>query len=70
MIELALEFAKDSDKYNVSIVHGGAEDEANNIKEMIMPLLPNFNIFTDGQVSPVLGVHTGPGTVGIAIQKL
>ena len=70
MIELALDFAKGSDKYNVSIVHGGAEDEANNIKEMIMPLLPNCNIFTDGQVSPVLGVHTGPGTVGIAIQKL
>jgi len=70
MIDLALDFAKDSTDYNVSIVHGGAEDEANKIKERIMPLLPNCRIFTDGQISPVLGVHTGPGTVGIAIQKL
>lgn len=69
-IELALEFAKDANGYNVSIVHGGAEEEANDIKEKIMPLLPNCKIFTEGQISPVLGVHTGPGTIGIAIQKL
>ncbi len=68
--ELALDFAKGSNKYNVGIVHGGAADEANQIKENLMPLLPNCNIFTEGQISPVLGVHTGPGTLGIAIQKL
>ncbi len=70
IINLALDFAKDANRYNVSIVHGGAENEANKIKETIMPLLPNCNIFTDGQISPVLGVHTGPGTLGIAIQKI
>ncbi len=70
IIELALEFAKGSDSYNVGIVHGGAQEEADKIKETLMPLLPNCNIFTDGQISPVLGVHTGPGTLGIAIQKL
>lgn len=70
IMELALNFVKGSDKYNVSIVHGGAAEEANQIKESLMPLLPNCNIFTEGQISPVLGVHTGPGTLGIAIQKL
>lgn len=70
VIDLALEFAKDSNKYNVSIVHGGAPEEAKQIKEKIMPLLPHCKIFTDGQISPVLGVHTGPGTLGVAIQKL
>lgn len=70
IIELALAFAKGSSNYNVSIVHGGAEDEANKVKEALMPLLPHCNIFTEGQISPVLGVHTGPGTIGIAIQKL
>lgn len=68
--ELALEFAKDASRYNVSVVHGGAEEEANQIKDMLLPLLPHCNIFTEGQISPVLGVHTGPGTIGIAIQKL
>ena len=70
VIDLALDYAKDLDKYNVSIVHGGAADEAEEIKAKIMPLLPNCNILTEGQISPVLGVHTGPGTLGIAIQKL
>ena len=38
------------------------------IKETLMPLLPYCNIYTDGQISPALGVHTGPGTIGIAVQ--
>ncbi|HHX59540.1 MAG TPA: DegV family protein [Epulopiscium sp.] len=70
IIELALEFAQGEEKYNVSVVHGGVPDEANKVKETIMPLLPNCNIFTEGAVSPVIGVHAGPGTLGIAIQKL
>ena len=26
--------------------------------------------FVEGQISPVLGVHTGPGTIGIVVQKI
>ena len=69
-MSLAVDFAKDSKKYNVAIVHGGAKERADKIKEVLMPMLPHCNIYTDGQISPVLGVHTGPGTIGIAIQLL
>lgn len=70
MIDLAIEYAKSGNRYNVAIVHGNAEEQANKIKEALMPLLPNCNIFTDGQISPALGVHTGTGTIGIAIQLI
>lgn len=67
-MDLAVNFAKTGKRYNVAIVHGAAKKEANRIKKIMMPLLPHSNIFVDGQISPALGVHTGPGTIGIAIQ--
>lgn len=70
LISLTLNFAKNSNKYNVAIIHGNAKREALNIKSELMPKLPNCNIYTEGQISPALGVHTGPGAIGIAIQKL
>lgn len=68
MIDLAIKYAKFGGRYNVAIVHGNAEEQANKIKEALMPSLPHCNIFVDGQISPALGVHTGSGTIGIAIQ--
>lgn len=69
-IDLAMDFAKTGEKYNVAIVHGDGEEEANKIKKSMLPSLPHCNIFVEGQISPALGVHTGPGTVGIAIQLI
>lgn len=69
-IDVAVNFAKDSTKYNIAISHGAAKEKAEEIKKTLMSLLPNFNIYAGGQISPTLGVHTGPGAVGIAIQKL
>lgn len=69
-VELAHSFAKGAKRYNIGIAQGAAKEEANAIKERLMLLLPHCNVFVIGQVSPALGVHTGPGTVGIAIQKI
>lgn len=70
VIELALDFAQNATKYNIAIVHSHAEKDAKKIKDILMPQLPNCNIFTGGQISPVLGVHTGPRSIGIAVQLL
>ncbi len=69
-MDLAVEFAQGAEKYNVGIVHGAAQEEAERIKELLMPRLPHCHIYVDGQISPALGVHTGPGTIGIAIHRL
>lgn len=68
--ELALEYAKQHKRYNVAIMNGNAPDIANEMKACIMDQLPGCDVYVEGQVSPALGVHTGPGAIGIAIQIL
>lgn len=69
-IELALKTAGNHARYNIAIMNGAAKDLAKEIKEEILPQLPNVDIFLEEQVTPVLGVHTGPGTIGIGVQIL
>ena len=68
--ELALEYAGSHKRYNIAIVHGDAQEIATEIKESILSKLPNVDIFVEKQCSPALGVHTGPGTIGIGVQIL
>lgn len=68
--DLALEYAKNHKRYNISIVNGDAKDVSEQIKSSIMPQLSNVDIYVEKQCSPALGVHTGPGTIGICVQIL
>ena len=54
------------DRYNVAIVHGGAEQEARKLWQKAHQL-SNIDELLFNQISPVMGVHTGPGLVGIII---
>lgn len=69
-VELAVEFIGNSKEYNLGVVHGASEGDAKKLTEELKSKLPNFKIFAEGQISPALGVHTGPGTIGIVAQKL
>lgn len=53
-------------RYNVAIVHGGAEQEARKLWVKARELT-NIEELLFNQISPVMGVHTGPGLVGIII---
>ena len=66
-MNVALEFAKDAQNVTIGIVHGDALEEMMNLKEVMQLRAPQAKIFT-GQVSPALGVHTGPGLIGMGIQ--
>ncbi len=69
-MELALQFSEKGEKYNIAIANGDAVEEAEQIKEVLLPKLKNIHVYTDGQISPALGVHTGPGLIGIGVQLL
>lgn len=69
-LELAVDFIGDSKKYNLGVVHGAAKNDAEKLTKKLKSKLPSYNIFAEGQISPALGVHTGPGTIGIVAQKL
>lgn len=68
-IDLAKEFAGDAKKYHLAIAYGGktAEVQVEDIRLELKNKLPNFVTLFEDQVSPALGVHTGPGLIGIGV---
>lgn len=56
-------------QYLVAIVHGGAEQEARKLWQKAKEL-PNIEELFFNQISPVMGVHTGPGLVGVIISPV
>lgn len=56
-------------KCNVWVLQGGALEEAKALKETIKDFnnIVNINL---SQISPALGVHGGPGLLGLAIQSI
>lgn len=69
VIDLALKFVGDSDKYTIAICHGNAEETALEVKKVMEEKASKFEEIYCGQISPCLGVHTGPGLIGIGIIK-
>lgn len=61
------EFGKGKKPTRLAVAHGAANEAGWNLKEALENAFEiKTTIFT--QVGPVIGVHTGPGTVGAAVQ--
>lgn len=65
LIEIVQDKIKDKKNYYLTICHGYAQEEADKVKERMQSSIDNATIFMEGQISPALGVHTGPGLIGI-----
>ena len=50
----------------IAVCYGGAQEEAANLIKRLEEL-PNIKELIVSTVSPVIGVHTGPGTLGFAV---
>jgi DegV family protein with EDD domain len=70
LIEIVQDKIKDKKNYYLAICHGYAQEEADKIRERMQPYIDNATIYMEGQISPALGVHTGPGLVGIGCFNL
>lgn len=68
LLEIAIK-SIGSRKVNVAVMHGGAEEDTKDIIEKFKKL-PNIKEIYSGQVGPVIGVHTGPGLIGICISDV
>ena len=68
-IHLAADFAK-GHRCRLAVMHGGAPEEAEEVKKELLELLPGQKVEIEGQITPVLVVHTGPGLMGIGVQRL
>lgn len=69
-LDLASKHVGDSENYNIGVVHAGVQKEADDVKNRLISKLPNYEILVEGEISPVLSVHTGPGSIGIVVQTL
>jgi DegV family protein with EDD domain len=66
--ECAKHFAAEA-PIRIAVMHGAAAAEAAQVKEKMLALLPHAKLLAEGQVSPALAVHTGPGLVGVGVIK-
>ena len=69
-VALAQKALGDSKHYRVAVAHGKAAEEAAAIAADTPSTFPLSQQLFEGQVTPSLVVHTGPGTIGIAVQRL
>lgn len=69
VLELAQKFADGCPKVMLAVMHGGAAEEAQALIEEVKKKIPQGVIEVRGQISPALGVHTGPGLVGICVLR-
>jgi DegV family protein with EDD domain len=67
-LQKLLEIVQDSigeKTVDLAVLHGGAVNEAQDLFEKLKIAIPNLRKGFFTQISPVLGVHTGPGLVGV-----
>jgi DegV family protein with EDD domain len=69
-LQKAVEFADGAEEYNVAVMHGAAKPEGDEVLATLKAQLPDSRLAIEGQITPVLVVHTGPGLIGIGIQRL
>ena len=67
MLEMAVTFARGGSGCAASVLNGDAAAEAEALKPLLLGALDMKELLADGQISPALVVHTGPGLVGIHI---
>jgi DegV family protein with EDD domain len=70
LIEIVKGRINTRNKYYFAICHGYAQEEADHIREIMQPYINKSKLYIEGQISPALGVHTGPGLIGIGYFNL
>ncbi|MBM6613923.1 DegV family protein [Desemzia sp. RIT804] len=72
LIDTTIEYAQQATKYDVAVCYAGRETKelADTIAGKLKEGLPNIRTSYFDSLSPALGVHTGPGLIGIAVSRL
>lgn len=65
LIELMAEQVKDTSPLHVAVMHGDVLEEAEQLKQRLIAKFMCSEMLTS-EITPVIGTHTGPGTLGMA----
>lgn len=68
LMEIVENYAHDK-TINLAVLHGGAKKEAERMLERLSQL-PNIKELIFSDISPALGVHTGPGLLGVSFYEV
>ena len=69
-LEKAVDYAAGAGEYSITVMHGAAQEEADALLADMKTQLPKYRIAIEGQITPALVVHTGPGLIGVGVQRL
>lgn len=70
MIKIVKEFIGDHQKVRLAVAQGDALVEGEQLKRELQAAFPQIKEILFGTISPALVVHTGPGLLGIGVQRL
>nr|WP_319488744.1 DegV family protein [uncultured Caproiciproducens sp.] len=68
LAELGTEILKGK-KCDAYIVHGNVEEDAKKVIDMLRKKANIANVYLIGQISAVVGVYSGPGTIGVCYSE-
>ena len=66
-MSVAEKFAARFPRCAMAVVNGDAAEEAAEVRAELGERVGNADVWYEGQISPVLVVHTGPGLIGIGV---
>ena len=69
MMDMAVTYAGNRANSVVSLLNGGAQAEADQMKPALLETSGCKSLLAEGQISPALVVHTGPGLLGIHVLR-
>lgn len=67
VIDLAAEFASKAERVDIAVMNGCAETEAMSVRKKTQSIIVNGAVTVAGQIGAALGVHTGPGLIGVGV---
>ncbi len=70
VIDLVFEQSKKHVKFYIMVSHGNAKEEAQKVLDDLKRRIPGAVNFFITDLSPALGVHTGPGMIGTGIYPI
>lgn len=67
VIDLANEFSGRGEQSDLAVMNGGAPEEGKQAQRRVEGTIVNGTVTVTGQIGAALGVHTGPGLIGVGV---
>ncbi len=67
VIDLAHAFAQSAQQVDLAVMNGCAPEDGHHARNVVEGTIVNGTVTVTGQIGAALGVHTGPGLIGVGV---